>query len=94
VVLLQSGVQELKKITSRCAEAAPQLAASFISGPSPLCCLLAGADEVIELSDDFRYWHFSGIRASVWDRMGSLYSCFYQTEKRKIFRNRAGQTNG
>jgi hypothetical protein len=41
VVLLQSGVQELKKITSRCAEAAPQLAASFISGPSPRCCLLA-----------------------------------------------------
>jgi hypothetical protein len=56
VVLLEYGVQELKKIKSGCAEAAPQLAASFISGPSPRCCLLAGADEVIELSDAFRYW--------------------------------------
>jgi hypothetical protein len=56
LVLLQSGVQGLKKITSRCAEAAPQSAASFISGPSPRCCFLAGADEVIELSDDFRCW--------------------------------------
>jgi hypothetical protein len=26
--------------------------------------------------------------------MGSLHFCFYLTEKRKIFRNRAGQTNG
>jgi hypothetical protein len=58
VVLLQSGVPELKEIASRCAEAAAQLVASFISEPSPRCCLLAGADEVIELSDDFRSFCF------------------------------------
>ncbi len=64
LVLLQSKAQDLTEITSRCAEAALQLAASFISGPSPRCRLLAGADEVIELSDDFRLWPLAEGRLS------------------------------
>jgi hypothetical protein len=40
--------------------------------------------------------HFFDVRETplCGDRMGSLHFCFYLTEKRKIFRNRAGQTNG
>jgi len=41
VVLLECGVQELKKIISKCAEAAPQLAASVMLGPGLPCRLLA-----------------------------------------------------
>src|SRR5262249_27322049 len=41
VVLLKCGVQELKKIISRCAEAAPQSAASVMLGPGLTCRLLA-----------------------------------------------------
>jgi len=47
VVLLQSGVQELKEITSRCAEAAPQLVASPYPGRAR----------------DVAFWPFSEIAA-------------------------------